>query len=91
MFLKRWIGVMGVACMALSAAAQTNTFPASGDVGIGTTSPSRPLQVMGNAWVIGQAAIGQNTNGTAVIDAFNGNAYYGNNSPTNGITINPNA
>ena len=90
MFLKRWIGVMGVACMALSAAAQTNTFPASGDVGIGTTSPSRPLQVMGNAWVIGQAAIGQNTNGTAVIDAFNGNAYYGNNSPTNGITINPN-
>lgn len=34
--------VVGVAC---SAAAQTNTFPSSGNVGIGTTSPQVPLQI----------------------------------------------
>ena len=36
-----------VALFAMSAAAQTNTFPATGDVGIGTTSPIRPLTVNG--------------------------------------------
>lgn len=30
---------LGLALMAMSAAAQTNTFPASGNVGIGTTEP----------------------------------------------------
>ena len=44
-----------------------------GKVGIGTSSPSAKLQVVGATF------IGQNTNGTAVIDAYNGNAYFGNN------------
>lgn len=70
---------------AVGAEAQQNTFPfpSSGNVGIGTTAPVTPLQV------VGQAAIGQNTNGTAIIDAYNGDAYYGNNSPTNGIAVDP--
>jgi hypothetical protein len=54
-----------------------------GDVGIGITNPSTKLHV------VGVASIGQNTNGTAVIDAYSANAYYGCNTATNGITINP--
>jgi hypothetical protein len=34
--------------LAMSAAAQTNTFPATGDVGIGTTSPAYSLDIVGN-------------------------------------------
>ena len=32
---------------------------------------------------------GQNTNGTAIIDAYGGSSYFGNNSATNGIRIDP--
>ncbi|MCK7537577.1 MAG: tail fiber domain-containing protein [Marinilabiliales bacterium] len=37
--------------------------------------------------VVGNTAIGQFTNGTAVIDAFSGYAYYGCNNATNGLSI----
>jgi hypothetical protein len=70
-----------IAAFAASVAAQTNTFPASGNVGIGTTSPGAKLVVIGNAY------IGENTNGTAVIDAYDGDAYFGDNSATNGIAV----
>lgn len=38
---------LALALMTAGAAAQTNTFPASGNVGIGTTAPSAPLDVTG--------------------------------------------
>ncbi len=56
----------------------------SGNFGIGTTSPGSKLEVHGGA------AIGQYTNGTAVIDAYNSYAYFGCNSPTNGLAVGPN-
>jgi hypothetical protein len=48
-----------IAVFATSAAAQTNTFPASGNVGIGTTTPSVPLEIWGSP-----------TNGGSPVDVF---------------------
>jgi hypothetical protein len=56
----------------------------TGNVGIGTTTPGSKLEVHG------RAAIGQYTNGTAVIDAFNSFAYFGCNTATNGLAVGPN-
>ncbi len=42
-----WGGVKVLLLLSLSAQAQ-NTFPATGDVGIGTTSPNATLEVKGN-------------------------------------------
>ncbi len=53
------------------------------NVGIGTNSPAHKLEVHG------RTAIGQYTNGTAVIDAFNSYAYFGCNAPTNGLAVGP--
>lgn len=54
----------------------------TGNVGIGISSPAAKLQV------VGAAVIGQNTSGASVIDAYNGLAFFGCNSATNGIAIN---
>jgi len=62
---------------------------AAGNVGVGTSSPSSKFSVVGNTSTIGTASIGQNTNGTAVIDAFNSFAYYGCNGSTFAIWIGP--
>ena len=53
----------------------------SGKVGIGITAPNTTLHV------VGISSFGQNTSGTAVIDAYSGYAYYGCNTASNGIAI----
>lgn len=42
-----WCGA-SIVLLAASASAQTNTFPTSGNVGIGTTTPTQALTVNGN-------------------------------------------
>jgi hypothetical protein len=53
--MRKWAkgSVFLIVVCAMSAAAQTNTFPASGNVGIGTTSPAQNLEVGGNVQVDG--------------------------------------
>jgi len=58
----------------------------NGNVGIGTINPITTSKLE----VHGITSIGQFTNGTAVIDAFNSYAYFGCNTATNGIAIGPN-
>ncbi|MDD4991756.1 MAG: hypothetical protein PHR83_05925 [Paludibacter sp.] len=55
----------------------------NGNVGIGTAAPNAKLEVHGTT------TIGQYTNGTAVIDAYNSYAYFGCNTTPNGIAIGP--
>ncbi len=52
-----------------------------GNVAIGNIAANTKLHV------VGAISTGQNTNGTAVIDAYGGYAYYGCNSATSGIKI----
>src|ERR1035441_6208261 len=61
-----------------------------GNGGIGTTTPGAKLQVIGSTNLRGTTYLRQNSNGTAVRDAYNGNAFFGDNSATNGIAVNPN-
>lgn len=42
-----WCGA-SIVLLAASASTQTNTFPTSGNVGIGTTTPTQALTVNGN-------------------------------------------
>lgn len=42
-----WIGIVTLMMAVAAASGQTNTFPASGNVGIGTTSPMAHLDVTG--------------------------------------------
>jgi ethanolamine utilization microcompartment shell protein EutS len=81
-----------IAVFAMSAAAQ-NTFPASGNVGIGTTAPPSTLSVAGdigiNAGSYLRAISGSNTN-LNYIQMYDGNGgmnfftYYGIGVPTQG-------
>lgn len=60
------------------AAAQTNTFPSSGNVGVGTTSPNTLLDVRGNTTVVGnvvsEANASQNS-GAGLLGQDSSNAY----------------
>lgn len=56
-----------------SSYAQTNTFPTTGNVGIGTTNPQFKLDVHGNVYHQGKLSIGTTYNGFALNVA--GNAY----------------
>ena len=58
-FMKnRTLLLLALAASAAVLPAQTNTFPETGNVGIGTTSPSHNLDVNGNARVTGYTGIG---------------------------------
>jgi hypothetical protein len=65
-----------IAGFAMSAAAQ-NTFPASGNVGIGTTAPANLLDVSGNADVQGIFSVGTPIPNTNARATFNGENAYG--------------
>ena len=54
----------------------------TGNINIGNPSAHSQLTIYG------PEAIGEDTNGTAAIDAYNGDAFFGDNSPTNGIAVN---
>jgi hypothetical protein len=51
--------------------AQTNTFPASGNVGIGTTSPSEKLQVAGNISVLTASGYRYDVIGSVEVPTWN--------------------
>ncbi len=55
-----------------NALAQTNTFPANGNVGVGTTSPSYPLEVVGNSQWTARFKKTDATHGGILIDAATG-------------------
>ncbi len=56
----------------------------SGNVGINTTGPRSKLDV----WAGDINVTGNDTNGTAIVTTHSGNAYFANNTYTNGISIN---
>ena len=81
---SRLLVTMAALCSVATLRAQTNTFPASGNVGIGTTSPGYPLQVNG--------AVGFNAtlygNGKDVMDTVDSYLRINQSSTfTNGIWI----
>lgn len=59
---SRPLAVTVALCLSAGLQAQTNTFPASGNVGIGTPSPGYPLSVVGSANVSGMLSVGSNSN-----------------------------
>jgi hypothetical protein len=95
-----------IAALAMSAAAQTNTFPTTGNVGIGTTSPGYSLVVIGNAQTGNLFPLTDNAynlgfsyqrwssiNGTTINGTngyFSGNFGIGTTAPNNTLTVNGN-
>lgn len=58
--MKRIFLLPFLICLTFWSYAQTNIFPTSGNVGIGTTTPSANLQIVGNA-ILGQKSSGANS------------------------------
>ncbi len=46
----RYLTIVGLLLFCITSHAQTNTFPADGNVGIGTTSPEAKLHIQGTPW-----------------------------------------
>ncbi len=61
------------ALMTLNVNSQTNTFPASGNVGIGTLSPAKTLDVNGTARIIGNFEV---VNGVQYLTASNATFFF---------------
>ena len=62
---------------AVGALAQTNTFPSSGNVGIGTTSPSQALEVIGNEQIDGSSSARSYKVASSFTDLVNNAPWYG--------------
>lgn len=62
--MKRLLLLAVLSSIALPADGQTNTFPASGDVGIGTISPSRDLDIVDNHNGYSEIGLSNNSTGT---------------------------
>ena len=67
----------GYECVVNMGVSINSNLAVSGNVGIGTNSPVTKLHVVGQTAIYGTFFAGQNTNGTATIDAFSGFAFYG--------------
>ena len=65
------VALFSILSAATSASAQTNTFPATGNVGVGTTTPARRLDVIGNL------AVTPTTGQTFALDADSAGPYMG--------------
>jgi len=81
--MKQFFLTLSVALCGYCSYAQTNTFPSSGNVGIGTTSPEATLGVEGTAQISGNLTFGTNSAYTTIGSAFAGAAIqFGQNSAT---------
>ena len=61
----------------------------SGSISIGPTTGTTGMAGTVRLSVVGALTVGENTNGTAVIDAYSSFAYYGCNTAANGMAIGP--
>lgn len=65
-----WMTII-VGLMTVNTYAQTNTFPSSGNVGIGTTNPSQSLEVNGNSAIDGQYIYLNSSGGSGGVNSAN--------------------
>ena len=67
--MKRFL-LIAFTALGINAIAQTNTFPASGNVGIGTTTPTSKLEVSGGNIIVNRPSNKVDSNGISEFSAF---------------------